>query len=220
MDKLIPFFSYDIMSRMIPGGVTLALFGYLRGRLPEPWASLFTGVQSWKAIVVPLTLGATAYVIGVCYECIDYSSPLRRLILAADNAAFCSAWSTFCNKSNKDASGKVSQQLEVSSLCLWERLVFKGGQDRGQSSVFAHCHRFQAEYKMFLHLIYPTILFVVFALCRHKLLLGTIALGIIVPVFFYFGYQRNERRWLQAIYSGKELGLLEPEVTCAPQNGV
>jgi len=73
MDKL-PFFYYDILSRITPGATALATLFLIGDKMPPSWHSFFVeGEENCKAVVVPLLLGGLCYVIGVLFEAVDYA---------------------------------------------------------------------------------------------------------------------------------------------------
>jgi len=109
--------------------------------------------------------------------------------------------------------GWSTEQVRRLRFHLWETLVFKGGCDTGMGTVFAHCHRFQAEYKMFFHLIYPALLFAGLSVwSRRPLWWACFDLALIVPTLFYLSHLRNQRRWLQTLSFCKHLDMLESSV--------
>ena len=72
MDKL-PFFYYDILSRITPGATALATLFLIGDKMPPSWHSFFVeGEENWKAVVVPLLLGGLCYVIGVLFEAVEH----------------------------------------------------------------------------------------------------------------------------------------------------
>ena len=215
MDKF-PFFYYDILSRMIPGAVTLATLSMIRGKLPQWWCAFLGGQQSWKAVIIPLLIGGLCYVVGVFYEATDYFPGVKWIVLLADDKAFASAWAT-ANKLRKERREwlrkKSAQEVRRFKFEIWDRLVFIGGREAGMSAVLAHCHRFQAEHKMFLHLVYPTFLFAAFSVVGGMWTRVCVSLFLIVPTFSYFSHSRNTRRWLQTLSFCEQLKLLE-NCTC------
>src|SRR5215469_10630937 len=64
----IPFFYYDVLARVIPGGLLLVLVRVPGLRAPRPWLDLSTGQESWKTVVVPLILAALAYLLGIVLD--------------------------------------------------------------------------------------------------------------------------------------------------------
>jgi len=208
MDKL-PFFYYDILSRIIPGATTLATLFLIADKLPPTWSAFFAeGMEHWKAVVVPLLLGGLCYVIGVLFEVADYTPLTKWLVLGTDAKAFRRALAAFGEK----LEGWSAEQVRLLRFHLWETCVFEGGRDADMGTVFAHCHRFQAEYKMFLHLIYPVLLFAGFSIWSQKPLWWVgVDLAVIV-ILFYLSYLRNERRWLQALSFCKHLNILEKAI--------
>ena len=212
MDKPIPFFYYDILSRIIPGAVTIAALLIIRDKLPQSWWDFFGGQQSWKAVIVPLMVGGVCYVIGVIYEVTDYLPGIGRVVMWSDDKAFRRAWDSlgeYVDKRAKLLEGKKTAEMTRYKFQMWDKLVFTTGRDPGLTSVFAHCHRFQAEHKMFLHLMYPTILFCGIFLARGMPVRACACLLLVFPTLFYFSHRRNVRRWLQALSSCKELNLIK-----------
>lgn len=212
MDKPIPFFHYDILSRMIPGAVTLATLSMIRDKLPGLWWAFFAGQQSWKVVIVPLLIGGLCYVVGVFYEVTDYSPAIKWIVMGADDKAFASAWATtneLIDNRRELLMDKTTQQIRRYRFEMWNRLVFIGGHEPEMGSVFAHCHRFQAESKMFLHLIYPAFLFAAFSLVSGMLIRACATLLLIIPTLFYFSHCRNERRWLQTLSFCEQLKLVD-----------
>jgi hypothetical protein len=210
MKDTIPFFYYDILARIIPGAMTLATLLSVRDKLPESWKILFVGSESWKAVVVPLVLGALSYVIGVIYEAIYHAPPVKQIEFRAGDRDFERAWRKFAGASPKNAKlllQATAEQRNNFRFRLWEKLTLEGGRDQEMGLVFAHCHRFQAEYKMFLHLIYPSVLFAVIEVARGSIGRGAISL-MIVPVLFYLAHRRDERRWDQVLSFADQLNML------------
>ncbi|MCI0627785.1 MAG: hypothetical protein L0387_40070 [Acidobacteria bacterium] len=210
MGTLIPFFYYDILSRIIPGACTIVALLLIKSQLPAPWLSFFARDTAWQAVVVPIVLGGVSYVIGVAYEVTDYSIAVRWAVNWGEGKAFDRAWRKFQKTSRTSGLPKLQSHDEKKDfrMRLWDKLAIKGGKEQEMGFVFAHCHRFQAEYKMFLHLTYPTILLAILAyVCRHSWL-ESFAIILGVPVLAYLANLRDERRWLQALAFGQQLDLL------------
>lgn len=207
MDTPLPFFYYDILSRIIAGGVTLAVLATLRAKFLGSWLSFLGGVQGWKTVGVPLILGALCYSIGVVYEALDYSL-MRWLVFSADEKAFVSAWQTHCDGTGKEAlERRTRKELHCLRFKLWDALVYKAGSDPGIGSAFAHSHRFQAEYKMFLHLIYPAIIMSVLSFVDSSCVVGLLSMGSVL-VLCLLSHLRNQRRWVQTLNTCRQLGRL------------
>lgn len=207
MDHPIPFFYYDILSRMIPGGATLAALHMIRQELPGFWLTLFWGQETWKAVVVPIAIAGLCYVIGVFFEAIDYSAVMRPVVWWIDDKG----WSNALRVSGDDEKARREELQQLTKLQmrryrirLWDTLVFEGARDMGFGTIFAHCHRFQAEHKMFLHLTYPALLTLVFSFAMGMPWRALIALAT-VAILVYVSYKRNERRWLQVLSSDRYL---------------
>jgi hypothetical protein len=199
---------------MTPGAAALATLFLIRDRMPTSWRDFFVnGQQNWKAVVVPLVLGGLCYMIGVIFEGIDYAWGMKALVLKCDAKAFSQAWTDHGADMKWTLAGCSAEQVRRLRFHLWDTLVFKGGLDAEMGMVFAHCHRFQAEYKMFLHLVYPAILFAGFSLLS-PMPLWWVGLDLIVfiPTLFYLSHLRNRRRWLQTLSFCGQLHLIDSSV--------
>lgn len=178
--------------------------------------SIFGGDETWKAIVVPLVLGGLSYMIGVMYEVLDsfpwlgkYRENRPRDIL--DNKAFEAAWHRFshtCMPPTELSRLETFRQDERCRTHLWEKLVLEAAQKGDKVSVLWHCHRFQGEYKIFYHLIYPTLILALFSLYERHLYTGIGA--IVLMAFFIWGaFRRDERRWWQLLSFAEQLDWLK-----------
>ncbi len=86
MNAPFPFFYYDLVARLIPGGATLALLSLTRLDLPSTWAEYVDWLWSatpGAAIMMPLVLGALSYGIGLIHEV-----ALSKLLWRVSNRAF------------------------------------------------------------------------------------------------------------------------------------
>jgi len=75
MDNPLPFFYYDILSRIVPGAATLAVVWPTKGFPPVDWLLWFVSTgerEGWEKLAVPIILLGLCYVIGVVYEVLDY----------------------------------------------------------------------------------------------------------------------------------------------------
>jgi len=222
MDKPIPFFYFDILSRMIPGAATLASLHMIRQQLPDAWQTLFEGQETWKAVVVPLAIAGLCYAIGVLFEAIDYSGLMRPVVWWIDDTGWFNALRVSGDdekKRREELQQLTKLQVRRYRIRLWDTLVFEGARDTGFGTIFAHCHRYQAEHKMFLHLVYPALLTFVFSFALHvpwwRALIALAAVAILV----YVSYRRNERRWLQVLSSDRYLAKTTSDNTCQIASG-
>ena len=250
MDSPLPFFYYDILSRIVPGAATLSVLWQLQGFGPIDWFKSFVKSgekDSWEKLVVPVLMIGLCYVIGVVFEVIDYvfdvdlpekwNGRLPRLALNLmmeisiwfDDRAFFWALHKRGPKNDKERKQGSLPNLEgldgdVPPLSkfdaidwkdrkaikdrrtdLWERLTYLGSSGEKMKLVFAHCHRFQSEQKMFLHLIYPAALFVLLWLCQFRYfpysfpLQDVIVALFAIPALGLCCRSRCRRRWLQVV---------------------
>jgi hypothetical protein len=205
---LFPFFYYDVLARIIPGAFTLAVILKL---LPSEVAGRWIGnMESSRG--TPSSRWAL-YMIGVVYEVLDSFPWLGKYrprdIL--DNRAFQAAWNRFEHTCTPPTDVKRLTRLrneERWRIRLWEKLVYEAARKVDMLSVFWHCHRFQGEYKMFYHLIYPALFLAAFSLCQRHICMGIGA--IILMAFFIWGaFRRDERRWWQLLSFAEQLDWLK-----------
>jgi hypothetical protein len=233
MDKTIPFFYYDILSRVIPGAVTLVVFSVIESLPPISWLlsltsqfahhGWYTDGQGWQTIAIPIVLLGLCYLIGTLYEVFDHSIGIKQLLDRSEDEIFRSALEKDGQPGDSVIAKRAIKEVTKYRYALWEKITLEGSSDPKMSLVFAHCHRYQAEHKMFLHLIYPSLLLTVFSLyfavfsfanpytilnCLEAL--SGICLLSIGPfmsaMLFYASEKRNERRWLQVVIFCRQLG--------------
>ncbi len=205
MGNIIPYFYYDIVARMIPGTATLYVIALVGVPLPNAVACLFTGSDTWKGIAATLLLGGAAYAIGVFYESL-FSFPvfshykecaLKKAIEHAINRYY---W-------KDEALREKARNDDTFVHRAWEDLVVLGSRESDMKSLFALCHRFQAESKMCQHLLVPTLLYASIAVYwRSPIRVVPAAFAFFLLIFA--SYWRDERRWLQVLSFGERLRCL------------
>ncbi len=229
MGDVIPFFYYDILARIIPGVMVLAVLRYGGLRMPEAWGSLFT--VGWGTVIAPLVIAGTAYVIGVLLEVTWYIPGFRCVAELVSNRAFQSAHDNYMwlnPGSRPDSRG--GQRLKPFRDAAWDWLILEGTE---KPLVFAHAHRFQAEMKLCRHALLPVVFFLVLVLSNRygcwtqcTLLRGWyLGLGLVTALLFAWGtYAREKRRWLQVLISVDHFRWrwpppLPPAQSSVPQGG-
>ena len=213
----LPLFYYDFLARITPGAFTLATLAIINNSALVQWLlALLSGGDSWKAVVIPLALLGFSYVIGTVYESLDSAKPVvvRNLI---DDRAFRHARDRFyegMRDSKRSPSFSVALPAFESTTNLafrtlaWEKILLDALQRTESHTMFLHCHRFQAEYKLFLHLVYPAMLSVILLFYRGHCGAGVLVMVVIVPFLLFLAYRRDERRWWQVLMFGMESGWL------------
>jgi hypothetical protein len=204
MGDVIPFFYYDILARIIPGVMVLAVLRCGGLRMPEVWGSLLT--VRWGTVMAPLAIAGAAYVIGVLLEAIWYIPGFRQLDEWVSNQAFDDAFREYkwLNPAPRPDS-KVGEGLKRFPDAAWERLTLEGAE---KPLVFAHAHRFQAEMKLCRHALLPVAGFVVLVLFNQSdcsiqsthIRCWYLVLGPTTALLFAWGaYARERRRWWQVL---------------------
>jgi hypothetical protein len=250
MESPLPFFYYDILSRIVPGAVALSVLWQLHGFGPVDWFKSFVqsgDKDSWEKLVVPVLLVGLCYVIGVLFEVFDYVldvdlpkkwnemlprfalNPMMEISIYLDDRAFfwalqkrgckCEEENEQANPPDPKSSGgdipipskldaidwKDRETIRSRRTDLWERLTYLGSSDENMKLVFAHCHRFQSEQKMFLHLIYPAVLFCLLWFFQlrydpYSLPIQDVVVALAaIPVLCLCCRSRCRRRWLQVV---------------------
>jgi hypothetical protein len=232
MESPLPFFYYDILARIVPGAATLAVLWQLRCFGPIHWLKAFTKtgeVDGWEKLVIPFILIGISYAIGVVFEVVDYIfdfdvpddgkkwrvlqrrlvNPMMTLSVYVDDRAFFSAVARRGNSALKKKCGDWKNnraQITKRRSDLWERLTYQGGSDEKKKLIFAHCHRFQSEQKMFFHLIYPSLLFAFLWKLRlssyfpNPFPVRDFIISLVAALIFAFCCRsRCRRRWLQVV---------------------
>jgi hypothetical protein len=250
MESPLPFFYYDILSRIVPGAITLSVLWQVQGFGPVDWFKGFVQSgekDSWEKLVVPVLLAGLSYVIGVLFEVFDYVldvdlpekwngmlqrlalNPMMEISTYLDDRAFFSALRKRGRKNDEESKQggppnregldeavptpskwdaidwKDRQTIKDRRTHLWERLTYLGSSDEKMKLVFAHCHRFQSEQKMFLHMIYPAVLFVLLWLFQFRYhpylfpIQDVVVALIAIPVLALCCRSRCRRRWLQVV---------------------
>jgi len=180
----IPFFYYDIVARIFPGGIALAL---LVLAWPEILArpeilGLISGTEGWKTAVVPITLAAAAYMAGVLFEAITPDGSVWRLI----------GFITFrCAAREYPWQGQISREFR-------EKAWFDLQRDEAH---FAHALRMWAEAKMCLHSSLAVFgASAIFAFQKREWC--WVVSALVVGVLLLWGvYSRDKRRWIQILSS-------------------
>lgn len=215
MGNIIPYFYYDIVARMIPGAATLYVLALLGFQPSSSVSSFFAGSDTWKGVAATLVLGGAAYALGVFFEALFFFPLLNgykewTAKKAFEQAARKYVWhDESLRKQSEDCSFKTR---------AWEELVLRGSKSAYMKSVFAHCHRFQAESKMCQHLLVPTVLY---ALMVH-VPIWPIRIAWSGAAFIFLllaSYWRDERRWWQVLSFGERLGFL-PGMSAVPRKFV
>ncbi len=206
MADLIPFFYYDIIARLIPGGATLMVIAFGFSKRPFWESNFFSSTEHWNSVLAPLVLGGLAYAIGVLFEGV-FSILKRSRFLELK------AWELAVHE-----FGLPKEPNPKSRTRLWEKLVLAAALEGpssenhaqpGMKSVFAHCHRFQAEYKMCQHLTIPTLMFIGFTFFRHSDWFWTYVGFVFLVVFLIVSVLRDKRRWWQLLMFAEQLGWIQ-----------
>ena len=207
MDAPIPFFYYDILARLIPGAATVVVL------MVRWWPQLTCyvgGPEGWKTAVIPILFAATAYIIGTIYEAFDYAPVVKIPVFFFDAWAFRRAANRFGKISIENPPDGVNNLGGRESRAkFWMRVGLDGTQDPARTATFAHCHRIQAEYKMFLHLIYPSLFLVTMSI--RPLKIAMLITGVVGALLCgWVAFHRNDRRWWQALFTAEKAFATKP----------
>ena len=207
----LPFFYYDIIARIIPGGLVIAALGFAGVKLPLEWAWVFGGPEAWKTVVAALLCAGAAYVLGVLMEVL-FSRPQDWLSSRAFRRAFRSyVWRRdWFAPTLSNPADYLHYRRHV-----WNWIILKGAQD---PLAFAHAHRFQAEARLCSYSTLPALVFAVAAACHGRTCSfcwrpcsGFFWAGIILALALIpSAYAREYRGWVQVLVSADHFGFLWP----------
>ncbi len=84
MGRGFPFFHYDILARIMPGALTLAVMICAGVVLPDRLLDMLKSEKGWNPVLTPIVFAGASYGIGVLYEVFFslISEPLVRLAFA------------------------------------------------------------------------------------------------------------------------------------------
>ncbi len=145
--KDIPFFYYDIVARIFPGGVVISLLVFT---IPE-LHRFISGPEPWKTATIPLAFIGLSYMIGVLFEVLFTDWLVWQWVgdMTFRAAVGEDAWP------NNVTSSTMANRADCRALRdkAWFDLVLAGEKDRAQG--FPHALRFWAEAKMCMHTFLP-----------------------------------------------------------------
>jgi hypothetical protein len=197
----IPFFYYDLLARMIPGGLLLALLRVAKLRAPCPWPVLLSGQESWKAVVVPLIFAAGAYMAGALLD------GLFRWIGIAEKFGRRQYETVLdANKGLRPVPPRASEAKFQHDAWQWLAL------GKSNATAFSLAHRFQAESRLFNLSAVPAAALIGLSVAERFTISGAPWIGgitaIVVFVSFIVCARNSEKnRWiwtLAAIRQTKE----------------
>jgi len=200
MGNTIPFFYHDILSRIIPGGLTLGVLAWANVKAPEFWEKLRSpGQEGWRAVVVPLVYLGAAYCVGLLIETVSQFPGIDQATVRLMDCAFDNALAQYGPVRVAD-KGQLEDRnrRRTFRFWAWEQVVF------GNSpNMFSLAHRFQAEMKLFFHSIPACLIFAIAPLMKGqscawlKLVIGL----LLALLMFLAAYVREKRRWIQVLAS-------------------
>jgi len=201
MGDTIPFFYYDILSRIIPGGLTLGVLAWVGVKAPEFWEKLRSpGQEGWRTVVVPLVYLGAAYCVGLLIEAISDFPGISRATNKLMDYAFYKAWKQYETPVRFADAGQFEDRSRRQTLRFWawEQVVF------GSSpSMFSLAHRFQTEMKLFFHSIPACLVLAIAPLLKREpsACMKTPLWLVVASLMLLAAYVREKRRWIQVLAS-------------------
>src|SRR4029077_3062596 len=194
MKDAIPFFYYDILTKMIPGSLLLAYFGVICRRASTSWLGLFSGAQGgWRTVVEPLVLAGAVYVLGSLIDAVF------RLLKLADFFS-AGAWKREREKALQQGYLTLPRELNASKFhhAAWQWLALRIAPVN--SPAFTLAHRFQAEGRLLLFSA-PWVSLLVAHQLRSQLSPCTcLVVGLVIFLSFTAcGWNCETRRWVQVL---------------------
>jgi len=218
MEWRIPYFEYDLFTRVVPGALTIAVLSYAGMPMPAYWKLLLpvttTSGELGSGLVLfgGLTLLAVSYLIGLIYDstlarCFRRLSP-RALKGAAKQRKAWRRWLWAKDHPLLADSAKCFREKDLWTI-LAQWLVCS--KDEGVRLVYPHLWRMQAEAKLLIYSVLPLLVLSLIELYNIIWLKGSgswwvagpsVVLTMLLP---FCGYFRERRRWQQALLILDEL---------------
>ncbi len=195
MKESIPFFYYDILSKLIPGGLTIAVLGIIGLKVPGPWSALLAKQEPWMVVVLPLVLASSAYGFGGLLDAIF------RLKFAegfGEKHYFASR-----KKYNRPDLLPSNAGQENFHYDAWQWLALIAAQEN--PSAFSLAHRFQAEARLYALSAAPAAIIAGWAISQWSVLqflrgwkfgLAALAAIAIFRLCVVAAENCEERRWI------------------------
>ncbi len=138
MVSAIPFFYADLIARIVPGAIALALLALTTFEVPQQW--ILPTTLPAHVVLIPVLYAGVAYVIGTVLE-VALSRPLECLYeLAFTAAARTHAWSDGARDNRTARTAR-----ELSRATFGQFIV---GTPDSENQAIAHVVRFHSEAKM------------------------------------------------------------------------
>lgn len=196
----IPFFYYDVLARMVPGGMLLLCLRVAGLKAPPSIVDAVQG-ETWKAVIMPLVIAAMAYLAGALLD------GIFRFFSFAE-------W--FGRRQYEMAlkdfgKGIVLRPLPANASAekfqhdAWQWLALKIGPKN--TAAFSLAHRFQAESRLFLLSSVPAA-YLAFSFLKIPCAAWVAAaFGIGVFILFTSAAFNSERnRWIWTLAAISQLG--------------
>jgi hypothetical protein len=199
----IPFFYYDVLARMIPGGLLLALLRAVGLRAPAPWPDLLTGQEAWKAVLVPLVLAAMAYLLGALMD-----GFFRFFFKLAERFGRRQYQTVISEQVGLRPMPPGASSVKNFQHDLWQWLALVAGPEN--TAAFSLAHRFQAESRLFVLSSIPAA-FGAGASVYHWLKIPgaswiSLVSGLVVLVaFIRSAFNSEKNRWIWALAAAAHL---------------
>ena len=217
MGKTIPYFYGDLIARMVPGTILVALIKITALPTPQPWTDFMRSLGNAHAVIVPILLAGLVYVLGTVLEALLSSILERYFVFAFTKAS--SKYTPLYPIPDYIKDLDVKKAVDLSRASFGHLIASPSDSEK---QAIPHLVRFHAEAKMCFSSAIVLVAFLVLAtalkLTNHQWLLNiekaSLWLSIMVlavPVLAYTAYQRLQSRALY-VFRSIERSVAEKEV--------
>lgn len=206
MRNTMPYFYADLIARMVPGTVLIALIRITTLPMPEPWIVFFSSLGSAQAVVVPILFAGLAYVLGTVLEAL-LSSFHEQVYILAFYCALRNKYSCLYQESNEDEKKNINiRSAKDLSRASFGHLISAPSDNEKQA--IPHIVRFHSEAKMCFSSVIVLFSFLVLAIANkctnHQLIsrdienasLWLVIIILTIVVLVITNYQRLRSRAL------------------------
>jgi len=201
MGKTIPYFYADLIARIVPGTVLIALVSITTLPIPKPWVDFVNSSVSGKAVIVPILFAGLAYVFGTILEAL-LSSALEWFYCFTFDRALREKYTPLYPENN-DTEQKDIRPAKDLSRASYGHLICASTDN--EKLAIPHIVRFHSEAKMCFSSATILFIFILLALahkcsCLHLIkhidnaLIWLFIIVFTVPVLLLTTYQRLQSR--------------------------
>jgi hypothetical protein len=204
----IPFFYYDVLARIIPGGLLLGMLKAAGLRTPASLANLLTGPETWKAVAMPLIVAALAYLLGALLDGVFRFSGAAERFGRRQYGRVISEDRGLGRPIPRIASSEKFQHD------AWQWLALRAGPKN--TTAFSLAHRFQAESRLLVLSAVPAACLAGVSVSERLKIpcagfaASAVAIGVLV-LFVLAAFDSEKNRWVWTVAAISQMDSEWPE---------